>query len=485
MELNGSNDADSASLQLSQQRQRILQQRQVKREKAQAQRQKYVMQVKQQRFFDAVNKAFHQALQRTANSLEEYNFERLFKQLLRKTAPHAKVFRNGSAKWTITIGPQEDDFDEGGHKVYMSLRLKGPPEILKRMREVGPAVRRTLLGNGAEWLKRLGRNGESIDPFLDAVNDKRRETVDDSDAPLTDVKRGACKVCGQSLWTQLLHGSHHCRMLATFKCPKCSASWTTQRGRWSVTESRILGQDCKNCREPGEVEHTTILTQEALDELQEKREELQEKREVAQRRRPSNQFLCHLSGPAPQPTLPQSCRHLAPWLPTCPEEEEEEVAIWGELSVFDPEHPQAVPPRIPTKEHYSDLCEGCRRYGDCSGIFMEPFVVLATAKLLEQDDCSSLVSETSEGQQLRWAAAGDGLELASNRGTVSLVPHLYEATARIDPMEARRITHDQRQAFMRDAGLSSISNSQVSSSSCSRTMRTSEDDDVRRHFGAR
>lgn len=134
-------------------------------------------------------------------------------------------------------------------------------------------------------------------------------------------------------------------------------------------------------------------------------------------------------------------------------------------------------PRLSTEVHRSDLCEGCKRYGDCSGFFIEPFLVFAIAKLLMSD------ADDSDDESLGWVEQDGALELSGFRGErVRLLPHIYEEVAHIAPEEAARLTSQQRQSYMHQRGLQSDASSSRSPypSSGSRTLRSSEDEAFRR-----
>mmetsp|Transcript_90703 Transcript_90703/g.256959 ORF Transcript_90703/g.256959 Transcript_90703/m.256959 type:complete len:156 (+) Transcript_90703:1-468(+) len=155
------------------------------------------------------------------------------------------------------------------------------------------------------------------------------------------------------------------------------------------------------------------------------------------------------------------------------------------MSNDDSQH-DAAAPRIRTEQHRSDLCEGCKRYGDCSGFFIEPFEVFAIAKLLSREGGSG-----SDEDPLEWRhgpGGGGTVELAGSRaGPVRLLPHIYEEPARISQEEAARIAGAQRITLEhQNAPASRSSRSRASSSSSqSRTIRSSEDRAMRRHFQGR
>jgi len=90
-------------------------------------------------------------------------------------------------------------------------------------------------------------------------------------------------------------------------------------------------------------------------------------------------------------------------------------AVTVSAAIEDTHREQTTVPRLITQEHRPDLCEPCRKWGDCSGWFADPFFVFAAAVLL-------LAQEGDEEPDLGWAAADNGFELqgADSLGGVRL-----------------------------------------------------------------
>merc|ERR1711953_1264106 len=85
-------------------------------------------------------------------------------------------------------------------------------------------------------------------------------------------------------------------------------------------------------------------------------------------------------------------------------------AIWqmsASAAFEDDGREQTTVPRLITQEHRPDLCEPCRKWGDCSGWFADPFVVFAAVSYLiaEQE------GETSEDMDLEWNDHNAGFQL--------------------------------------------------------------------------
>lgn len=442
---------------------------------------------------ESVQRALRCALE---GGVDEVGFEREFKKQLTIFAPNATVQRKGGAQFEVSAPNQK--------QVFASLRLDAAPNVLQQFRSLAPAVRKTLLGDSAQWLRRLGRNGESIDGFLAAVQAAREAPTEARDG---QPDGEMCERCGQSLRKDCLPGAGHlCRMLVKFRCPQCGKSWTTQRGRYSVKENRMLGHDCAGCGSPGEVESSEILTEQALEALAQRKETAQRLREEREEKRRAKDawwqsarwsqgdswqswnenhgddwWLSSSWGQGPSSTQEGDRVHDAE---TFVPRNNEPVAMLGEVSMLiDGSENRTVVPRISTEQHRSDLCEGCKRYADCSGLFIEPFQVFAIAKLLSMDE-----GVDPDDDDLQWREANGAMELVGfTGGPVRLLPHIYEESAHIPPEEAARITREKRNTFLRQNVPSSLSSrSQTSgSSSQSRTIRSSEDQALRRHFQGR
>lgn len=121
--------------------------------------------------------------------------------------------------------------------------------------------------------------------------------------------------------------------------------------------------------------------------------------------------------------------------------------------------------------HRSDLCEGCKIFGDCSGIFLEPQQVYLTACLLEKHnkDCSQL------SQGFTWNPVKGHLELNASFGSVRIQPHVYRQDHRPTVSEQSLLEGDRSAA-------SRPSQDDDQSNANDATIRSSEDDAVRRFY---
>lgn len=145
---------------------------------------------------------------------------------------------------------------------------------------------------------------------------------------------------------------------------------------------------------------------------------------------------------------------------------------WRTTSLYESRRESAGPlPYAPTGPHLSDLCEACRKFGDCSGIFLEPQQVYLTACLLEKHnkDCSQ------RSQGFKWCPVQGHLELNASFGSVRIQPHVY----RQNHLPA---VSDQS---LLEGGLSAASRpsqDDEESNANDATIRSSEDDAVRRFY---
>lgn len=81
----------------------------------------------------------------------------------------------------------------------------------------------------------------------------------------------------------------------------------------------------------------------------------------------------------------------------------------GTVAVEEAPSHQTIVPRLATQEHRPELCEPCRKWGDCSGWFADPFFVFAAAMFLLDD-------EGVDDHDLSWQETSDGFELHGSPG---------------------------------------------------------------------
>lgn len=325
------------------------------------------------------------------NALRYYRtvpcFEGKFKEELGFLLPTARVEREAPSQWKVVF---EDAV------VFVSLRAVCEASLLQDLRSNARAVRRVLLGEKAAWLRALSKDDADdfeYERFLNEVRDACGQETQGCRESLAN-KGDLCEKCGKSLLTDRLGGRHHCRMIASFACAECGKKWKTQRARFDVREGRLLDQYCEGCGEAAEVIRMVPLSDHELAKLQQERDA----REARQAR-----SCC--SGPKNG------------YYPTAREyENQEPIAAKAELSA----HDDKTEMYIRTDFHRPEFCEGCRRYGDCSGAFMDPFVLFAAARLLQEE---SLMEEAFD---LEWETLEDGgLNLVGGLGDIHLVPHIY------------------------------------------------------------
>lgn len=412
-------------------------------------------------------------------------------------------------------------------EVCVSLRLQAPEAILRAMRSTASSVRRTLLGSRGTWLRAMNSGDQSVESFIDAVREARQRDGEQED-PSEEVN--LCWYCGISLRRDHLPGAgHHCRIIVTFHCVRCRKSWTTQRGRYSLREGRVRNHDCATCKVPGEVSHWEPLTEEGLRKLQQRRDAAGVARDRRTQQAAStgawhadNQWW-QAGWSQAVPADSRQSWHEQTWANYSPthgirdtddqestvswqespsqqaavaiaqdaetqddalsvateadgeQQEEQEpsvagaMAVVGEVTVTEEAQARELP-RIRTQPHQSELCEACRMFGDCSGFFAEPLTVMLCAKMMMEEDGSD---------ELAWEAHDGALHLVGfDQGEVSLIPHVYEMSARVSPEEASRIVHWQTTS----AQTQQPSGESSSSSSTDQSIRSSDDAAMRAHF---
>lgn len=169
------------------------------------------------------------------------------------------------------------------------------------------------------------------------------------------------------------------------------------------------------------------------------------------------------------------------------EHSSDDFAAMGEIA----EHDDATDLHVRTDAHLPELCEGCKKFGDCSGAFMDPFTLFVAAILLEEEHHGTQSMEEHDDVQWQRVHAGDGWELVTESfGVIQMVPHVFEEEPRrIGPEEAADIVSTQMRALRRSyAHASDTSSSDVSGrssmrSSSDRAPNSQEYEAVRRRFG--
>lgn len=125
-------------------------------------------------------------------------------------------------------------------------------EFLSEVNGQARIVRATLLGNNAQWMRRLSKGGDKQEFLADCAHALEEQGL---------AKRGGmerddadmCEFCESPLVSALLGGKHTCRVSATFTCPECRGQWSRVQARFHPEDEHVLGQKCKGCRESGNV----------------------------------------------------------------------------------------------------------------------------------------------------------------------------------------------------------------------------------------
>jgi len=279
-----------------------------------------------------------------------------------------------------------------------------------------------------------------------------------------------------------------------------------------------LKQECCVCGAPGQVAKKTVLTSSALDEMSQQREarraQFRELQRPAPRCTVSSSEDAWKSGKSGSSSSGRASTGLPPWrfsgassarssqkyrihsqdtslgASQSPQASRPRSQSPAACVAHDSSHERASsrprsssgsaikallaqvqveeeePPRVATDAHRPDLCEGCRRYGDCAGFFAEPIIAFAVARLLHPVG------------SLKWDFTDGFLKLkgGNSKYPLRIVPHIGSEgdPAQIDPDEAHRRVEAQRATTCGVSSAASISGSGGSASSPSRTIRTSE-----------
>lgn len=90
--------------------------------------------------------------------------------------------------------------------------------------------------------------------------------------------------------------------------------------------------------------------------------------------------------------------------------------VAGSAAIEDVNRQQTIVPRLITQEHRPDLCEPCRKWGDCSGWFADPFFVFAAATFLVEQ-------AGGYGSHVYWEEGAAGFELQGTEelGSIQLI----------------------------------------------------------------
>lgn len=217
-----------------------------------------------------------------------------------------------------------------------------------------------------------------------------------------------------------------------------------------------MDNDCERCGTPGKVvsRTVTLLSDESIDALREKLNMAQQARDsreakAALRQQASVQQAGWTQASWQQASLQQAASPWASkWQPTStscstpswdsPRQEDpvdsdtwqdyesydmrsrsdKPIAMTCEVAVEIPGDGPCVQ-HIHTSAHRPELCAICKRWGDCRGFFLDPFVVFMVVMLLDP-----------EAHDLQWQEHDGAAELiGSSLGRVRLLPHVHQAAA--------------------------------------------------------
>mmetsp|Transcript_26971 Transcript_26971/g.62898 ORF Transcript_26971/g.62898 Transcript_26971/m.62898 type:complete len:390 (-) Transcript_26971:130-1299(-) len=339
-----------------------------------------------------------------------------FPRAVEEAVEGAEVVQQGNnMQWEVRVGHLV---------VFASVRVAMTQrDAQRRMRETVQTVRFVLLSHGAHRLHEL-RHGKTD---LRELAADFRDEIDDPD-PKGKGKGCTCSRCDRPLRVDHLGGRHMCRVIAKFRCSTCGRTFTSQRGRFDPKEERVLdqycaGPACGKCK--CDVVSWEHVSEEAVEALQRRRDAAQ----LLQCQRVQRQARVAAKEEVGPDTWGDSAfddgpgepvsggwkginskgkgkgKNVAKGVLTLPGHGRGKwQVVSGVVAVEDTEREQTVVPRLVTQEHRSDLCEPCRKWGDCSGWFADPFFVLAAARFLVEQ-------EEGHGTKVCWEDVGDGFEL--------------------------------------------------------------------------
>lgn len=202
--------------------------------------------------------ALHAAMMSAVADNQHAHFESMLEEQMLAHLPGSgmRLERIASGQWRAVGGT--------GHEFILSVRTEvlGAPlsetfELLSQLKTQARAARSTLLGDGAQWMRKLGK-GDYVNrrDFLKACRDAGSEG---SVGARTRAAHGEwdgeelCCFCEHPLSTARLGGKHRCHVTGTFRCPGCWSQWSSAQARFDPEEERVLGQKCKECQEFGQV----------------------------------------------------------------------------------------------------------------------------------------------------------------------------------------------------------------------------------------
>lgn len=210
-----------------------------------------------------------------------------------------------------------------------------------------------------------------------------------------------------------------CRVIVKYRCERCRKSWISQRGRLDPREDRVEDQYCSKCigYEVVTIVSYEFVSEEALLKLQGQRNAAQSRvREEATwtGRQVSAEALVRHPAQHHVGTYAIGTGLDQPWSGRVQQWSGRDQphmgsgkgaakgyvnngdsgkgspstnrAVVGTIAVEEAPSHQTIVPRLATQEHRPELCEPCRKWGDCSGWFADPFFVFAAAMFLLDDE---------------------------------------------------------------------------------------------------
>lgn len=264
------------------------------------------------------------------------NFEKDFVDNLFREFPNAYNIvpdkRGSLNQWSVKI----DD----SPPIYCSVRLEvfgDNNTFVKSLKTRARAVTDTLLSEDAKWKKVLlpehgPFNEDKLHQFERECNVRARNMDymkgggkgNRENNGWIDRSRALCERCNRPEDEDQLNGVHMCVVVATFVCPECRYSWTSYHGRLTP-DSEMMGQACRQCKGGGEAKDWRPLTEGEKDGSG------GQEREWGEKQGGGSSSGGRLRG---------------------------------------------------SGMHQSELCTACREYGNCMGVFYDPFVLTTALSMV-------------------------------------------------------------------------------------------------------
>lgn len=268
----------------------------------------------------------------------------------------------------------------GGRGYYrrtITLRVEWAPELDQRARDVLPAVGQALFRRGGQRPLMWAGDGmdlaswDSVDELSRRVQylvaerqEERARQLEEAELPLDEEFR--CGRCLRDIRSYMKRDSagnrtHHCVMIATFRCVQNDRhTWTSNNARFSIADDRWILQYCQRCSTDQEKTASVCIKSEPLTD--------ETMTQLAQRRAHAAEMRGRGGGGR---------------------KGKGKGGKGGKRKGGDAtERPDIESNVVAESEqrHMPSLCEGCLRWGSCSGMFVDSVQVMAAWVLMRAED---------------------------------------------------------------------------------------------------